>query len=99
VVLAAAGSTEPRARAEVLAAATTIGARVGYVGTAEPTLADLVTPDTAVASWFLAPGLFHRRAAATRATVVAAPVGAHPDVAALVVRRYRDATVRKQWVA
>ncbi len=99
LVLAAAGSSDADARAEVRAAARALGAgRVGYVATSAPSLADVVTPGVAVASWFLAPGLFHRRAAACGADVVAGPLGAHPAVADLVVRRYRHATVRKRWV-
>ena len=99
VVLAASGSTDPRAGAEVAAAARLLGARtVGFVATAGPALADVLTPGAAVASWFLAPGLFHRRAVAAGATHTAAPLGAHPAVAELVVRRYR-ATIREQWVS
>ncbi|MFL6126774.1 sirohydrochlorin chelatase [Actinophytocola sp.] len=98
VVLAASGSSDPRAREEVRAAACALGASaVGFVATSEPALADVLTGDAAVASWFLAPGLFHRRATASGAHVVAAPLGAHPAVARLVVLRY--ATVSKQWVA
>jgi hypothetical protein len=67
------------------------------VATSKPALTDLVTPETAVASWFLAPGLFHRRAMASGAAVVAAPLGAHPKIAELIVRRYT--TVREHWVS
>jgi sirohydrochlorin ferrochelatase len=99
VVLAASGSADPRATAEVHAAARLLGAeRVGFVATSAPALADVLTPGAAVASWFLAPGLFHRRAVAADAPVTAAPLGAHPAVAELVVRRYR-ATIREQWVS
>lgn len=92
VVLAASGSSDPRSRAEVYDAAWRLGAsRVGFVATSEPALADVLEPGDAVASWFLAPGLFHRRAVAAGAAVTAAPLGAHPAVAASVVRRYRHA--------
>lgn len=98
VVLAASGSSDPAARAEVRAAAHRLGAnRVGFVATSDPALADVVTPATAVASWFLAPGLFHRRANECGARVVAEPLGAHPKIAQLIVRRYT--TVRKHWVS
>lgn len=90
VVLAAAGSTDPAARAEVREAARLLGAdRVGFV-TGTPALADVVTPGAAVASWFLAPGVFHQRARAT-AACVAEPIGAAAEVAELVVRRYAGA--------
>jgi sirohydrochlorin ferrochelatase len=95
IVLAASGSSDPQAREEVRAAARRLGAdRVGFVATSEPALADVVTKDVAVASWFLAPGLFHRRAMECGARVVAAPLGAHPAIAQLVVLRY--ATARDQ---
>lgn len=98
IVLAAAGSSDPAARDEVRATARRLGAdRVGFVATSEPALADVVTPDTAVASWFLAPGLFHRRAMTCGAPVVAAPLGVHPAIARLIVQRY--ATVREHWVS
>lgn len=88
VVLAAAGSTDPAARAEVRAAARLLGAdRVGFV-TGTPSLADVVTPDVAIASWFLAPGVFHGRARESGAACVAEPLGADPAVAELVAQRY-----------
>jgi sirohydrochlorin ferrochelatase len=97
VVLAASGSSDLRAREEIRATARRLGAAgVGFVATSEPALADVLTRDVAVASWFLAPGLFHRRAAECGARVVSAPLGAHPAIAQLVVCRY--ATVREQWV-
>lgn len=100
VVLAASGSSDVRAREEVHAAARRLGAaRVGFVATSAPSLDDVLRPGAAVASWFLAPGLFHRRAVAAGAPVTAAPLGAHPAVAELIIRRYRHATVRKQWVS
>jgi len=98
IVLAASGSSDPQARDEVRAAARKLGASdVGFVATSEPALADVLTRDAAVASWFLAPGLFHRRAVDSGARVVAAPLGAHPAIAQLIVCRY--ATVREQWVS
>lgn len=98
LVLAASGSSDPRAREEVRAAARRLGAsRVGFVATSEPALGDVLTKGAAVASWFLAPGLFHRRALACGARVVAAPLGVHPAIAQLVVCRY--ATVREHWVS
>lgn len=100
IVLAAAGSGDPAALAEVRAAARRLGAsRVGFVATAAPALHEVVTAGVAVASWFLAPGVFHRRAADTNAGVVAAPLGANPAVAELIIQRYRHATVREQWVS
>ncbi len=98
VVLAAAGSSDPRARADVARAAARLGeltggpVRVGYVAGTGPRIADMAA-GYAVASWFLAPGLFHRIAAASGAALVAEPLGAHPLVADLVVRRYRTGII------
>lgn len=93
VVLAAAGSSDSRAVAEVRAAAGQLSGevgsrvRVGFVATGTPRLAPLVAalraagaPRIAVASWLLAPGLFYGRLAWAGADVVAAPLGAHPEV-------------------
>ena len=104
VVLAAAGSSDPAALAEVRAAGRMLAAqvgrkvRVGFVATAVPRVDALVGElraagerRVAVASWLLAPGVFHTRLDATGADVVAAPLGAHPDVVAAVVARYTSA--------
>lgn len=104
VVLAAAGSSDAGALAEVDAAARKLAARLdrdvtpAYVTTAEPTVSDAVTALRAaghatvgVASYLLAPGLFQRRLAEAGADVVAAPIGPHERVIALVAERYRRA--------
>ncbi|GAB3586641.1 sirohydrochlorin chelatase [Amycolatopsis endophytica] len=101
VVLAAAGSSDPRALAEVRCAAGQLAdllgtpVRAGYVATARPTIAEAVAQArgrrVAVASWLLAPGLFQRKVLQAGADVVADPLGVHPDVAGLVLARYRRA--------
>jgi sirohydrochlorin ferrochelatase len=93
VVLAAAGSSDPRAVADVRTAANRLSrrggsrVRVAFVATGRPKVAPLVAglraageSRIAVASWLLAPGLFHRRLATAQADVLAAPLGAHPAV-------------------
>lgn len=93
VVLAAAGSSDARAVADVRAAACLLSGhvgrrvRVGFVATGAPRVAPLVAglraageSRVAVASWLLAPGLFSLRLDAAQADVVAAPLGAHPRV-------------------
>lgn len=99
VVLAAAGSSDPLALADVRHAALRLSARldtevhIGYCATAEPRLPQAIAQlpgRVAVASWLLAPGLFHRAAAEAGADVVSAPIGAHPLVVDLIVRRYRS---------
>lgn len=99
VVLAAAGSADPRAVADVHAAAcqlsSEIGSRVriGFVATGAPRVAPLIAGlraagerRVAVASWLLAPGLFHRSLTSAGADVVAAPLGAHPEVVERLVQ-------------
>jgi sirohydrochlorin ferrochelatase len=99
VVLAAAGSSDPRALAEVRQAGEALSAhlgtsvRVGYAATANPSVADAVAEAggrVAVASWLLAPGLFQRRVAESGADIIAEPLGAHPRVVDLVLRRYAE---------
>ncbi|HEV7450947.1 MAG TPA: CbiX/SirB N-terminal domain-containing protein [Pseudonocardiaceae bacterium] len=93
VVLAAAGSSDQRAVADVRAAAVQLSGqvgcrvRVGFVATGTPSVTALVAglraagePRVAVASWLLAPGLFHSRLDLSGADVVAAPLGVHPGV-------------------
>ena len=94
VVLAAAGSSDRRAVADVCTAAVELSrqvgrrVRVGFIATGAPEVAPLVAglraagePRIAVASWLLSPGLFHCRLAEAGADVVAAPLGMHPGVA------------------
>jgi sirohydrochlorin ferrochelatase len=93
VVLAAAGSSDPRSVADVRTAACWLSGQVGrrvrtaFLATGSPKVAPLVAGlraagecRIAVASWLLAPGLFHRKLATAQADVVAAPLGAHPAV-------------------
>jgi sirohydrochlorin ferrochelatase len=97
VVLAAAGSSDPRALADVTAVARTLSAEVGYIATASPTVPEAVAAlkaqgrRVAIASWLLAPGLFHQRLATAGADVVADPIGAHTRVVDAVLLRYYEA--------
>lgn len=104
VVLAAAGSSDPAALAEVRTAGRMLAAevgrrvRVGFVASAAPRVDAVVAglraageQRIAVASWLLAPGVFHTRLAGVGADVVAAPLGAHRDVVATILARYRTA--------
>lgn len=106
VVLAAAGSSDPRALVDVDAVAAALPAHVGepvsvgYVATAAPTVPEAVrrargagASRVAVASWLLAPGLFQNSLADAGADVVAEPLGAHPAVVAAVLDRYRSVDV------
>jgi sirohydrochlorin ferrochelatase len=106
IVLAAAGSSDPQALADVqtaarlLAARTSVPVRIGYI-TAQPRVADIVRPGDFVASWLLAPGLFHRALRET-GVPVAEPIGAHDNAVDLVLRRYssnRDGGPVSPWTS
>ncbi|MGH3979434.1 MAG: CbiX/SirB N-terminal domain-containing protein, partial [Pseudonocardiaceae bacterium] len=85
----------PRAVAGVRAAASMLAVEVGrqvpvgFLAAARPRLPAVVDGlraagerRVAVASWLLAPGLFHRAASECGADVVADPLGTHPAVLA-----------------
>lgn len=89
VVLAAAGSSDSGALADVSDAAHALATRlrtpvrVGYAATAEPTIAEAVADArrcggrVLAASWLLAPGLFQRRIEAAGADATSAPLCGH----------------------
>ncbi|MFC5062041.1 sirohydrochlorin chelatase [Actinomycetospora atypica] len=100
VVLAAAGSTDEVAQADLRTAADLVAARlggevpVGYIAGGAPKLADVVAAQdgpVALLMWLLAPGVFHRWAGDSGAAVVAEPLGDHPGVVDVVCARYRSA--------
>ncbi|MEU1984948.1 sirohydrochlorin chelatase [Nocardia sp. NPDC019395] len=108
VVFAAAGSSDPRARADVRRAAAMLTAqlatpvRTAYVATGAPRVPEVVARLRAegqervfIASYLLAHGLFHERLQRVGATGVADPIGVHPAVVRLIADRYR-AAVREQ---
>jgi sirohydrochlorin ferrochelatase len=105
IVLAAAGSSDPTGVAAVREMAARWRMRRGwpveaaFASSAAPTVEEAVARlrdsgvrRVAVASYLLFPGLFADRLTATDADVVSAPLGAAPEVAALVLERY-DAVV------
>ncbi|MEU4315623.1 CbiX/SirB N-terminal domain-containing protein [Nocardia sp. NPDC024068] len=107
VVFAAAGSSDPRARADVGRAAAMLTAqlatpvRTAYVATGAPRVPEVVAELRAsgqtrvfVASYLLAHGLFHERLHTAGATGVAEPIGVHPAVVRLIADRYRAAARR-----
>ncbi|MDX2558719.1 sirohydrochlorin chelatase [Streptomyces sp. TX20-6-3] len=105
VVLASAGSRDPRSGAELRRIAALLGERLGgvpvvpaYASAAAPTVPEAVRAlaargrhRVAVASCFTAPGLFATRAAAHAPWIASAPLGAHPALARLVLHRYDGA--------
>ena len=101
VVLGAAGSRDAASRAETAALAETlekvlrVPVTPAFASAAEPSVADAVAAAreagnrrVAVATHLLAPGFFADRMAAAGADIVSTPLGAHPEIVSLVVRRY-----------
>jgi len=101
VVLAAAGSTDPRAIVDTRNQAALLGAHLlvpvlaGFASAGRPSVEEAVATlsartggPVAVASYLLAPGVFHDRLRASRSAWVSAPLGDHPAVARLVLDRF-----------
>lgn len=104
VVLAAAGSADPLAAADVRQQADLLADRLGvpvvaaFASTAAPSVQDAVAElrertgrPVAVASYLLAPGQFQDQLADSGADWLTEPLGGHPAVAGLVIDRYRKA--------
>jgi sirohydrochlorin ferrochelatase len=104
VVLAAAGSSDPDAVADVEAQARLLAARrrtpvvPAYATAQEPSVHEAVTGllarhlgPVAVAPYLLAPGYFATVVGCSAATWVAPPLGVHPAIVDLVIRRYAAA--------
>lgn len=107
VVLAAAGSRDPHAAVDTARTAALLADRLGvpvvpaYASAATPTVPAAVRAlaaqgrdRVAVASYFTAPGRFHTECAAAAPWRAAAPLGAHPAMARLVLHRYDEALAR-----
>jgi sirohydrochlorin ferrochelatase len=99
VVMAAAGSSDPAARRELSQAAGLLAELVGevhlgFVATGSPTVADLVGRirrsgrRVFIASYLLAPGVFHTRLAGCGAHAVTDPLGCHPELVGLLAHRF-----------
>jgi sirohydrochlorin ferrochelatase len=104
VVLAAAGSSDPAAAADVEKQAVLLSAELdvpvlaGYLSAARPTVAEAVRQlrkqtggQIALACYLLAPGRFAEQLRDYGADWVTGPLGGHPAVAGLVIDRYRTA--------
>ncbi len=103
VVLAAAGSADPRGPAAVRAQAAMLSqllrapVTAAFAAAAGPTVREAVGRHrragrpVAVASYLLAPGRFHDLVRSAGADRVARPIGDHAAVAAVVLDRYRGA--------
>lgn len=106
LILACAGTSDPGAQAELDQAAQRLSHHTGqpvhlaYAATSAPSVADKVAELRAagharvsVATWLLAPGLFHDRLKESGADAVAAPLCPDPAVAHAVAERYLRAAV------
>jgi sirohydrochlorin ferrochelatase len=99
VVMAAAGSSDPAARRDLFLAAGLLAdlvgeVHLGFVATGVPTVADIVRRlrlsgrRVFIASYLLAPGVFHTKLGRCGAHAVTEPLGAHPDLVALLAHRF-----------
>ncbi|MEW1772038.1 sirohydrochlorin chelatase [Streptomyces sp. NPDC086777] len=104
VVLAAAGSRDPDARADtdrmagLLAARLRVPVLAAYASAATPAVPDAITAlrargrhHIALASYFTAPGRFATECAAHAPWIASAPLGAHDAMAELILHRYERA--------
>lgn len=104
VVLAAAGSSDARSRAETDIAVEELHAvwegpvTLGFAAGVTPSVADAVAEarflgasSVAVASFLLAPGYFQRKIEASGADSVTAPLAPDPRLVSIIAERYRDA--------
>jgi sirohydrochlorin ferrochelatase len=97
VVLAAAGSVDDQALGDARAAAADLGRELGapvtaaFIGSGEPRLRDL--SPAAVVPYLIAPGTFFDLVTRCEASIVAAPLGADPLIAQIVLDRYDHALV------
>ncbi|RKT04603.1 sirohydrochlorin ferrochelatase [Streptomyces sp. 3211.6] len=107
VVLASAGSLDPDCAADSRRTAALLSERLdgvpvtpAYASAAAPAVPDAVRAlvarghRVAVASYFTAPGRFAAASAAAAPGPAAAPLGAHPALARLVLHRYDQALAR-----
>ncbi|OBF02869.1 cobalamin biosynthesis protein CbiX [Mycobacterium sp. ACS4054] len=106
VIFAAAGTSDPHARADLHTTATLVSALTGsrvslaFAATGGPRLPEAVDQArrrarrdsrVVVASYLLADGLFQERLHACGADLVSRPLGTHPSLARLIANRFRRA--------
>lgn len=107
VVLAAAGSSDPAAEADVAEQAALLAERLAvpvtaaFASAARPSVPEAVAElrartgqPVAVASYLLAPGHFQEQLGREGADWVTAPLGGHPALAGVAIDRYRTASRR-----
>lgn len=106
LVLAAAGSSDPRSQADTETAAEMLRGtwggpvRVAFAAGHAPSVADAVRSarnygedgTVAVASFLLAPGVFQTRLSEAGADVVTSALAPHPEIVSIVIDRYSSFT-------
>jgi sirohydrochlorin ferrochelatase len=103
VILAAAGTSDPRARADLRITAALVSALtrssvdLGFAATGDPHVCEAVERArrrgrrVVVASYLLADGLFQEVLRASGADIVTRPLGTHPGLARLIASRFQSA--------
>jgi sirohydrochlorin ferrochelatase len=110
VILGAAGSSDPGALDDVRSAARLLSVRLSrpvtaaFASAGRPSIEEAMdrlrsgpAPRVALASYLLAPGFFQERLETCGADLVARPLGAEDELAALVWHRYDEATAGAAW--
>jgi sirohydrochlorin ferrochelatase len=107
VILAAAGTSDPRARADLRITAALVSALtrssvdLGFAATGDPHVCEAVERArrrgrrVVVASYLLADGLFHEVLRASGADIVTRPLGTHPELARVIASRFQTAMPRR----
>jgi sirohydrochlorin ferrochelatase len=107
VILAAAGTSDPRARADLRITAAQVSALtrssvdLGFAATGDPHVCEAVERArrrgrrVVVASYLLADGLFHEVLRASGADIVTRPLGTHPELARVIASRFQTAMPRR----
>ena len=107
VILAAAGTSDPRARADLRITAAQVSALtrssvdLGFAATGDPHVCEAVERArrrgrrVVVASYLLADGLFHEVLRASGADIVTGPLGTHPGLARVIASRFQTAMPRR----
>lgn len=103
VILAAAGTSDPRARADLRITAALVSALtrssvdLGFAATGDPHVCEAVERArrrgrrVVVVSYLLADGLFQEMLRASGADIVTRPLGTHPGLARLIASRFQSA--------
>ena len=107
VILAAAGTSDPRARADLRITAALVSALtrssvdLGFAATGDPHVCEAVERArrrgrrVVVVSYLLADGLFHEVLRASGADIVTGPLGTHPGLARVIASRFQTAMPRR----